>query len=74
MTRYEKLKEDVENGEWWLTDVELDSYLNYCPYFLDCGKDDMDNDTVKEVYGEMTIGCRGITCEECWNKEYKEEE
>ena len=28
------------------------------------------NTVVKDKYGD-TIGCRGITCKECWNQEVK---
>lgn len=73
MTRYEKLKEDFKNDEWWLKDVELDNHLHYCPHFLDCGEDDLEELTMKEDFNGKILGCRGISCEECWNKEYKEE-
>jgi len=47
-----------------------DTYItDCCPYFLDCGADDLDEDTKVGNYGHIK-GCRGITCEKCWDKEY----
>lgn len=40
-----------------------------CPYFLDCGEDDLNEETKVGEYGDIK-GCRGITCEKCWDKEY----
>lgn len=68
-TRLNKFKEDVINKEWWLGGESEEFYLKACPYFLDCGLDDLDEDTKVGDYGNIK-GCRGITCERCWNKEY----
>ena len=39
-----------------------------CPYYIDCGKDDLDELTMVGKIGNVK-GCRGLTCEQCWNKE-----
>jgi len=52
--------------------LKSDTYItDCCPYFLDCGNDDLDEDTKIGEYGYIK-GCRGITCEKCWDKEYIE--
>lgn len=43
--------------------------LDCCPAFLNLGED-LDIRTVTVEYGEIK-GCREISCEECWNKEYE---
>lgn len=42
---------------------------NYCPYEMDNMLDDMDLDTYEFVDENTERGCRGITCEQCWDKE-----
>jgi|LGOV01.1.fsa_nt_gb hypothetical protein len=70
MTRLEKLAQDIKNKVYRLDDVTIDEYLDYCPYFLDCGDDDYDNRTaIFDGIDIEAIGCRGITCKQCWNKE-----
>ena len=51
------------------TGVDECRLQNYgcCPYFLGLGED-LDKDTLMEKHDEI-IGCRGITCQECWDKE-----
>lgn len=53
---------------------ECKSYIidNYCPYDMDKNLEDLDPSTFSysnEVYVAHERGCRGITCEECWDKE-----
>lgn len=44
--------------------------IDCCPKHLGCGLDVADKDTIVEYLGEVT-GCKGITCEKCWEKEYE---
>jgi len=39
-----------------------------CPYYLDCGTDDLNEETMVGKIGDVK-GCRNIPCEQCWNKE-----
>ena len=55
----------VEKGKVLTSDMMVE---DCCPYFLDCGEDDLDEATKVGVYGDIK-GCRGITCEQCWDKE-----
>ena len=53
---------------------ECKSYIidNYCPYDMDNNLEDLDPSTFvysNEVYVAHERGCRGITCEDCWDKE-----
>lgn len=41
--------------------------LDCYPYFLNCGTDDLDEDTKIGNIPNIT-GCRGISCKECWDK------
>ena len=38
----------------------------HCPYEIDSILPDQDIDTYKFLDGCIERGCRGITCEECW--------
>ena len=44
----------------------------YCPYEMDSSLENIDMDTYRfsEYNGDDRVGCRGITCDECWAKEY----
>ena len=67
MTRLEKAYEKYPTGLIY----EGCTLKNFgcCPYYLDLGNDNLDEYSTIEKDNEV-IGCRGITCEECWNKEY----
>lgn len=68
MTRLEKARGIYKNDivyTVWKNDVKT---FDCCPYFLDCGEDDLDTLSKVGDYGSIQ-GCRGITCEQCWNKE-----
>jgi len=74
MTKLEKLKDDIENNELlWLEEFDLKTYLDYCPQDLYCGNVNCDIDSA--IYDNINynknkiVGCRGISCETCWNKE-----
>ena len=73
MTRLEELKEDIKNNKWVSENISLPNYLYYCPFFLNCGNDDCDVDSAiyKDINCNEIVGCRGISCETCWNKEMK---
>ena len=73
MTRLEELKEDIKNGEFWAKNLEKKDYLNFCPQELCCGDDvcDVDFAIYKDINCNEIVGCRGISCETCWNKEMK---
>ncbi len=43
--------------------------IEYCPYFLDVGEDDADAGTTVEDSNGNVLGCRGITCVKCWDRE-----
>ena len=47
--------------------------VEHCPYEMDATMEDMDIDTYcfsgQADSGNEEPGCRGITCEECWEKE-----
>ena len=42
---------------------------DYCPYEMDDSLDDFDINTYTFSDSSTGHGCRGITCEECWDKE-----
>jgi hypothetical protein len=69
MTRLEKAYKEYPTGLIYegCTLQELEC----CPYCIDMGEDNLDEYSVVEKNNKV-IGCRGITCEECWNKEYSE--
>lgn len=74
MTRLEKAKNMYPEGIVTLKGSRLvrDTRIeDCCPYYLDCGEDDLDEDTKVGTYGSIK-GCRGITCEKCWDKPYVE--
>lgn len=60
----EAINGDIEikcsETSWWLC----------CPSYINMEWEDVDDDSMKlDDKFEYTIGCRGITCKECWNKE-----
>jgi len=73
MTRLEELKEDIKNNRIWVKGLKLKDYLNVCPRDVYCGDDDCDIDSAiyKDINCNEIVGCRGISCETCWNKEMK---
>ena len=42
---------------------------NYCPYNVDPRLPDVDGNTYREETECREQGCRGISCEECWDVE-----
>ena len=66
MTRLEKAYElnskEYENKEV----IERE----YCPYFLDVGSEDADDNTKVFNNNGDVIGCRDMSCKLCWNEEY----
>lgn len=40
----------------------------YCPFEMDGSLEDYDANTYCFFDDNTEKGCRGITCEECWNK------
>lgn len=71
MTRLEKAYQEYPNG--LIYEGCTLQKLQCCPYFIDMGDDNMDEDTLVESR-EGVIGCRGITCVQCWGKQYSEVE
>lgn len=67
MTRLEKAYKEYPTGLVY-EGCTLQKFA-CCPYYLDMGEDNLDDYSVIESNNKV-IGCRGITCEECWNKEY----
>ena len=74
MKRIEKAYIDYPDG----VVIEKDNGLmknsnieDFCPYDLDCSEDVLDENTKVGEYGNIK-GCRGITCEQCWDKEFTE--
>lgn len=73
MKRIEKAYMDYPNGivlpksNNIIKDTKI---IDCCPYFLDCGEDNLDELSKVGDYGNIK-GCKGITCEQCWNKEIK---
>ena len=45
---------------------------NYCPYNIDHSLPDVDGDTYREETSCREQGCRGISCEECWDTKLSE--
>lgn len=43
-----------------------------CPSGYSKGANDVDRKTSEENENGDIIGCRGISCEECWNQQAKE--
>ncbi|MGE5822824.1 MAG: hypothetical protein ACM31M_09650 [Nitrososphaerota archaeon] len=72
MTRIEKALLDKENREinGDIQTMYCDGTWAYCcPFYISCGSDDLDEQTVKKDHTDKILGCRGITCSECWRKE-----
>lgn len=69
MTRLEKAYKEYPTGLIY-EGCRLQE-LDCCPYCIDMGEDNLDEYSVVEKNNKV-IGCRGISCEECWNKEYSE--
>ena len=73
MKRIEKAYQDhpdgivTPKGKVLIRDTKIS---DCCPYFLDCGEDDLDENSKVGDYGNIK-GCRDITCEDCWDKELK---
>ena len=75
MTRLEKVAEYAYQGitisEGKAVVVGIDGRGRVmCPYKLGCGLDSQDIKTTAYA-GTLVIGCRGMTCKECWNKEFE---
>ncbi len=53
-----------------------EKYLSCCPIDLNCGEEEMEFDSwfcIKDKNENIVSeGCRGITCEQCWDKEYED--
>lgn len=73
VTRLDKAREVYPNDIVYSCDSVYIEILDVCPYYLGVGCDDVDERT-EEVIDGRTYGCNGISCVECWNKEYKEDE
>ena len=74
MTRAEKALQSTEN-RMICGDIQTQSggtWDDCCPHYIDCGEDNMDDNTAM-AKGVHYIGCRGITCVQCWAKEYTNE-
>ena len=72
MTRKEKalLTSDNREVNGEIETQYVDGYWHSCcPAFIDCGDDYLDDNTIVEQQG-IILGCRGITCQECWIKQY----
>ena len=67
----------LHTGQYsFLTKVFTDEELMHtvCPGGLLMGESKIDNETRKESIDGKIYGCRGISCQECWNQEvYKED-
>ena len=74
MTRIEKALLNPDNREIDTGDIES-KYFNFgwiriCPFCIDSTWEDCDDDSMLlDNECKYTLGCRGITCKECWNKE-----
>ena len=44
-------------------------YKEWCPSIVDKNWMDYDDKTCVEDKTGIIVGCRGITCKKCWNKE-----
>lgn len=44
-----------------------------CPSYVSVGGPEYDSETSNISNEGRILGCRGITCEECWNKEFGED-
>ena len=74
MTKLEKLKEDIKKCELlWAEEFDLKTYLDYCPQDLYCGNVNCDINSAifDSINCNKIVGCRGISCKTCWNKEMK---
>lgn len=47
---------------------------NCCPFQIDPNLPDVDGNTFKTSDTLNGPGCRGISCEECWNTQYVSDE
>lgn len=77
MTRIEKALLEYPDGIVYKLEKRAIRIIDCCPYFLlsETGDeiiDDLDEYSKVGDYGNIR-GCRGITCEECWNKETSDE-
>ena len=65
MTRLEMAHKKYKDGVAYTVDGNRVEIIDTCPYFLDCGEDDLDDSTVAFNKQDKVSGCRGISCEEC---------
>ena len=70
MKRLEKAYTLYPNGVVYGDDIGVRkvSITECCPYYINCGEDDLDEQTKVGEYGDIR-GCRGISCDQCWDKE-----
>lgn len=60
----------IDEGFSKLNKCRSEIVENYCPSDVEQELPDLDINTYKFEDGDTQKGCRGITCEECWDKEY----
>lgn len=71
MTRREKALLDHANRDvdGYIETMYADgTWASCCPFFIDCGNDDYDEQAAAGRNGKVR-GCRDVTCVQCWSKE-----
>lgn len=68
MTKLEVLHKMYQDVTERFSDEDI--LENFCPGFYIKGEVDINRRTAKQK-NYTVIGCRGITCEQCWNQEAK---
>ena len=72
MTRIEAFRKKYPNSSKLFSDKGVINMI--CPGELLEGEPDMSFRTVNYNRQNRRLGCRGITCEECWNQEVNDEQ
>lgn len=62
----------IEMGFKFFKDlIRAEITADHCPHEIDENLPDMDIRTYKLDADVCDKGCRGITCDECWDKQYR---
>lgn len=69
MTRLEKAYQEYPDGVVYEINNKQVKIHDCCPAFIDIAEEHVDPFSLICKHGDIE-GCREITCEQCWNKEY----
>lgn len=59
----------IDKAKSFFNEARCEITYNRCPHDMDETLEDYDINTFQFSDLNVEVGCRGITCEECWEKE-----